>query len=373
MNKKINFIPFAVSIILLCSFIVGAVIVLISLQMGDAVKVSSFEKQEGEEIKDEFADWKTYRDEKCYFEIKYPADWYIKKSSTCYFLIENKEERVEIAGEGLSNDGSYFTVHIHKETSNFPSIKEKIESYDIPEWNKQKRLEKIITMKFGDMELIVWDMESGVEFLRGGIGGTIHGGSESVKQREKDLDIFKKMLSSFRFTKGEESFGLIIEEIEKYYEDIYNEYKKVDEGIDISGWDSYIENGYELNYPKDVYSFYDLEKLKINVYECDYSNFPEECPSKLDYSTNKARIEFAFAFGKKMIDINGINYCFLDGSSIKFYKTVKNEECVEVFIISECGAYISGSVITDSKKFRGCMEYVEKIDREMISTLKTIR
>lgn len=44
MNKKINFIP-AIGVILLCSFIVGVVVVLINLQMKDDVKISSFGKQ----------------------------------------------------------------------------------------------------------------------------------------------------------------------------------------------------------------------------------------------------------------------------------------------------------------------------------------
>ena len=48
MNKKINFIP-AVSIIILCSLLVGTVIVLITLQMKDAVKISSFEEEEVED------------------------------------------------------------------------------------------------------------------------------------------------------------------------------------------------------------------------------------------------------------------------------------------------------------------------------------
>jgi len=43
MNKKIDFIP-AISIILLCSFIVGAVVVLITLQMSSYISINYFEE-----------------------------------------------------------------------------------------------------------------------------------------------------------------------------------------------------------------------------------------------------------------------------------------------------------------------------------------
>ena len=47
MNKKIDFIP-AVGIIILCSLLVGTVVVLISLQIKESIKISSFEEEEKE-------------------------------------------------------------------------------------------------------------------------------------------------------------------------------------------------------------------------------------------------------------------------------------------------------------------------------------
>lgn len=365
MNKKINF-PLVITLIVLC----GVLLIIIVLQYSfiPGIKIPLFNSLD-KESEDEIADWKTYYDEKCHFRIKYPADWYIKESYVCHFLVENMKEKVMIAGEKGTSNGSYFMVSISKHIGGFSSIEEAIRSYDLPDHEKQRRLDKITTMSLGDIELVVWDMESGIEFIKDGISGSIHGSSGSAEQREKDMEIFKKILSSFRFTEGEASFGLIIEEIEKYYEEVYSGYKKIDEEISFSGWDSYIENGYELKYPKDIYSFYDLKELKIEIYECNYDNFPEECPNKLDsYSVNKTRIELALAFGQDMIVVDSVDYCFLDSdSSTKFYITVKNNKCTEVYIVSSCIAY------ENYEKYKECMEYVEKVDRKIISTLKAIK
>lgn len=192
MNKAISF-PVAIIIIIVCAVLAGGLVVWQYLGVPEKVlePVSSSET----------ADWKTYRDKECGFELKYPPDWYVKESSKCYFLIENIKEKVIVAGgdDVVTENGSYFVVSIHENTSGFSSIEEKIKSYDLPDREKQRRLDNIITMKFGDVELIVWDMVSGIEFIKGDKGGTIHGASGSGEQFNKDLETFKKILSTFRF------------------------------------------------------------------------------------------------------------------------------------------------------------------------------
>ena len=158
-----------------------------------------------------------------------------------------------------------------------------------------------------------------------------------------------------------------ISNLEEQYAEIQN--------IDVSRWDFYEENGYQLRYPEDfsssknIYSFYNLEELKIETYECDHSQFPESCPHKLkDYSVDKVRSSLALAFGDEMINIEGVDYCFLDSdSSKKFYITVKDDKCVEIYIESSCKSY---DMNENHEEYKECMNYVEAIDRKIVSSLE---
>lgn len=179
---------------------------------------ASEEEIEEETSTDETADWKVYRNEEIGYEVKYPKDWYVKEEyrSECkfedcleYLYIENIEEKVIVAGEGpFTENGSYFKIVILK-AENISSIEEWIEKGDIPDRVKQERLDFIITLEIGGIEIKAWkgtgSADGGIEFIKDGRFYRIHYISGSQEQFDKDLDIFKQMLSTFRFIEKEET------------------------------------------------------------------------------------------------------------------------------------------------------------------------
>ncbi len=169
-----------------------------------------------EKIKDGTADWKTYRNERVKYEIKYPSDWFLKEEYRleCGFegcleniLIENIKEKVIVAGGGpLTENGSSFKILILENSRNALSIEDWIKqgyyssNEDIAERLKQERLNKVTIRKIGNLDLKVWmGGPASIEFIKGNKFYRLYGVSGSTSQFNKDLEIFNQILSTFRF------------------------------------------------------------------------------------------------------------------------------------------------------------------------------
>lgn len=206
MNKAISTPIAIIIIVVLAGLVIGTV-------LAYQYWWTSEEEIEEEIPEDETANWNVYRNEKAGYEIKYSPDWYFKENmSKCsfdgcldVFHIENIEEKVIVAGDDayITENGSYFHISVSENLKGFSSIKDKIMSYDIPEWSKQKRLENVATIEIGGEELEAWNgkgsMDEGIEFIRNNKDYSISLTSGSKEQFNKDLELYNKIISTFRF------------------------------------------------------------------------------------------------------------------------------------------------------------------------------
>jgi len=90
MNKKISF-PIAIIIVVVLALLVGGLVV------WQYYGIPEEEEETPEELPtDETADWKTYRNEICKFEIKYPEKWLMREYSPGRQSHLQEEERTLI-------------------------------------------------------------------------------------------------------------------------------------------------------------------------------------------------------------------------------------------------------------------------------------
>ena len=101
MNKKVS-TPIAISIIVLCAFLAGLILIGKYGFFPEKETHLSKPSEKTEEVvtEDETTDWKTYRNEEYGFEIKYPKDW--------------KERKVHLGGVelGIFNELYYYSLLI---------------------------------------------------------------------------------------------------------------------------------------------------------------------------------------------------------------------------------------------------------------------
>ncbi len=161
--------------------------------------------------------WETYRNKEAGYEIDYPAKWIVMKKrfsncgTNCKYiedlLIQNKPY-VSFPGNGPKN-GSVFEITILKFSS--PSnltIRSLIENAnDIPEQQKQQRINRIKTMKIAGSNrevsrgVLDVDWQQAISFVDANKLYKFVYFSGSAEQFSKDLATFNRMLSTFRFLK----------------------------------------------------------------------------------------------------------------------------------------------------------------------------
>lgn len=150
-NKGIS-TPLGIVIILIVAILAGGVLIYkyYSTPKGE-VKLPELKIPE-KVTEDETADWRIYTNSELGYSIKYPKDWYVKEEyRTKYSLenlyIENMKEKVIIAGGGpFTENGSSFNIVI-LEAPNISSIEEWIQSGDLPDREKQRRLNSVTNME----------------------------------------------------------------------------------------------------------------------------------------------------------------------------------------------------------------------------------
>jgi len=158
--------------------------------------------------------WETYSNEEVVYQIEYPAKWIVirRQFSNCGtnckyaedLLIQNMPY-VSFPGNG-PEDGSVFGIRIFEISSPLNlTIRSWIESGDIPEQQKQQRISRIKTIDIDGAEREVStgvmdvNWQQGITFVDDNKVYNFTYFSGSVEQFSKDLDIFKEMLSTFRF------------------------------------------------------------------------------------------------------------------------------------------------------------------------------
>lgn len=170
--------------------------------------------------------WKTYENLEFGYEIQYPSSWYLKeeyrfsfrslcaKDDNCLekLYIVNRKEEVLMGDESLAKNGSAFCIRIFGLSPDVLSIKQWIEEStnkapwpdEVKQEVRQRELNSVTTMEVGGAkrETLV-EVEPGsthvrVEFVDADRLYGIRYESGNRKQFEKDLDIFEKMLASFK-------------------------------------------------------------------------------------------------------------------------------------------------------------------------------
>lgn len=196
MDRKSFSIP-AIGIIIACAFLIGAVVILVSLQLkGQPVKLYSFEEPK---LKDETADWQIYRNEEYGFEIKYPEDWEISENK----LLAPMEIK-NIRDEGQAKVSPVVSFYRDK-SKKYNSINEVYDEMDFnnSNWNR----EYIITKEINGINFYgyTWMHQSQGETLLAIINGDLFTIRFTVNETYYSLEEyyayskFNKIVSTFRF------------------------------------------------------------------------------------------------------------------------------------------------------------------------------
>ncbi len=154
---------------------------------------------------DETAGWKIYTNSNSGFSVNYPDNWIID-SSTAGVTIKNLPV-VDVVGNSgpKTKEGSIFSVSANSMVKP-QTIREVINSYDLPQTDKQTTLNRIIAMNIAGENrevsrgLLDVNWQSGVGFTVGKMSYDIGYMSGSPEQFQKDISIFQKMLNSFQLT-----------------------------------------------------------------------------------------------------------------------------------------------------------------------------
>lgn len=77
----------------------------------------SCDYQNNQNVSDETAGWKTYRDEEYGFEIKYPKDWVVKKDALNNEIILGEEKEITVDGQEMKLFKDGFTVIFYQDKS----------------------------------------------------------------------------------------------------------------------------------------------------------------------------------------------------------------------------------------------------------------
>ncbi len=168
----------------------------------------------GECKKDETANWKTYRNEKYGFEIKYPQDWYVKPGldSSMIARIENKQKDInldfggEIPQESLDKYDFGYSIVIY--IKSYPTLENFLEAQKT---SFGRTIVKLEASQFGTNEFykLIADLPGPtIETYytynnRTGYDISIAGSpshNNSVTQRNA-LSAFHQILSTFKFIK----------------------------------------------------------------------------------------------------------------------------------------------------------------------------
>jgi hypothetical protein len=153
----------------------------------------------------ETAGWKTFANYG--FTIDYPDNWIVKSSTQgAGVAIQNLPEvNLGTSDLSLKVEGSFFQVEMYKTKSGDKTIRDWINSGDIPQSVKQDRLKQIVNMSIAGENREVFtgsgDWQSGVEFVDSRGFCRLHYMSGSPEQFRVDSATFQKMLNSFKFTK----------------------------------------------------------------------------------------------------------------------------------------------------------------------------
>ncbi|PIV42931.1 MAG: hypothetical protein COS26_01450 [Candidatus Nealsonbacteria bacterium CG02_land_8_20_14_3_00_40_11] len=261
----------------------------------------------GEKVKNETADWQTYRNEEFGFEIKYPKDWIFNPDVMSF----NFSSGETIKG----SDG--FSCSLNVALAVKGANAEHINSLPKEQWQKSdvnidgKSAIKLVSVD-SPIKAYYFLENSGEHSFQ-----IYHSTTRYITNQEgykvalgfiydqECMDIFNQMLSNFRFIEGGETANWEIYKNEEY--------------------------GFEMKYPEDFLPTQPLQP-KTKIIQCDYANFVNNC------TTEKTIIDgLLFCLQKTSEGAAGTTYITYN------YTTVRDRECFVVsFTVpySNCSNYL---------------------------------
>ena len=215
MKNKVNSLLAIIFVVLSACFLIVIVlqyglipgIQLPTCCLGEPLEQPFLEQPSWKIIKDETADWETYRNEEYGFEIKYPNDWYEKHYYDDVVELQSVDGKLYISTGGpcpdcVADHGVRISIEIKDNPQGLSSQRFVDQIYD---WYVQEDEIEIDDIKIGDIDALKvmlttdFNAYSPIIYISRENDFLVIRYAQTSALKKEYMSIFDQMLSTFRF------------------------------------------------------------------------------------------------------------------------------------------------------------------------------